>query len=191
MGRYQKIEKIDERLEGFPWEPVLVEKVLIPIHQAKVAFVMGHELGCIALCGMVGEMLAVFRFQISEYARTHGTTNRVTSGRRKVRNFEEQTQTQRMGLLKELGLIDSETKDKLAKLARTRNKWLHRLSETHEALSDDAIESYRLACELAEAFFRSGGEGERFNLNPDVLAYLKGANANASSRTRENEFQSP
>src|SRR5258707_5386787 len=67
--RYEQVNGLDVQLFLFPHEKILVEKVLIPFHQAKVAFVLGHELGCIALCGMVAEMLATFRFQVSP----HGT----------------------------------------------------------------------------------------------------------------------
>src|SRR5262245_30780423 len=54
VGRYAQVANLDHALFFFPTEhPVLVEKVLIPLHQAKVAFVLGHEFGCIAMCGMV------------------------------------------------------------------------------------------------------------------------------------------
>src|SRR5690606_38073942 len=66
-ARYERLTECDYPLFAFPYDQVVAEKVMIPLHQAKVAFILGYELGCIAMCGMVGEMLASLRFKMSRF----------------------------------------------------------------------------------------------------------------------------
>lgn len=172
-GRYLSLAGIDEQAAVFPSEPVLVEKVLIPLHQAKVAFVLGHELGCIALAGMVAEMLATLRFQVSPHgsgpsAMTKGQQNRLFG-----RTFEEIDHSRRLGILELLGLIDSETGNQFKEMSGIRNKYLHRLSQPHVEMAADARRSYELAVTLAVKVLGLGIAPSGAKIDPEVLTYIR------------------
>ena len=51
-----------------PAEPTLLEKLVWPLRHAKGSYALGTHLGCIALCGMVGEMVAILLWDISKVA---------------------------------------------------------------------------------------------------------------------------
>lgn len=174
VGRYAKLGNSDARLAAFPVEQVLMEKVLIPLHQAKVAFIMGHEIGCIALCGMVGEMLAIFRFQVSVHGSGPQAMSESQQERLFSRPFERIEHSRRIGLLEMLKLIDTQTADEFLKLSKLRNTYLHRLSQDHDQLATQAIEAYRTVGKLAEKILGLGFQTRAVKISPEVLAYIRG-----------------
>jgi hypothetical protein len=186
-SRYALLAGIDAAAMVFPAEQLLVEKVLIPLHQAKVAFVLGHELGCIALCGMVAEMLATLRFQVSE----HGCGPKVMTESRQRRlfgrSFEEIEHSRRVGFLELLGLINLATGDLFKEMSGIRNKYLHRLSQPHAEMSKDALRSYQITVALSISVLGLGFLDGRATLNGEVLAYIKSRQAAGGSMSSANE----
>ena len=172
-GRYKALMGVDHQMAIFPVEPVLLEKVLYPLHQAKVAFVLGHELGCIALSGMVAEMLATLRFQISPFGSGQQALSKGRQTRLFGRDFEEMEHSRRLGLLELLGLIDLATGDEFKELSSIRNRYLHRLSHPHKEMSDDARRAYELAVGLAFKILGIGLKDRRATIAPEVLAYIR------------------
>jgi hypothetical protein len=173
IGRYAQLGNSDGMLFAFPLEQVLMEKVLIPLHQAKAAFIMGHELGCIALSGMVGEMLSIFRFQISPHGSGPHAMTETQQERFFGRTFERIDHGRRIGILELLRLIDSQTADQFLRLSRTRNAYLHRLSEPHEELAKNAKEAYGIVAGLAAKILGLGIETRVVKISPEVLDYVR------------------
>lgn len=172
-GRYLSLKGLDDALFIFPAEKALIEKILIPLHQAKVAYVLGHELGCIALAGMVAEMLATLRFQISRFGSGPDAMTPRQQERLFGRSFERLEHSRRIGLLQLLHLIDRSAADEFVELSQLRNKYLHRLSEPHEELAADAKRSFEIAVRLAVKITGLAVEGAKIKLNPELLAYVK------------------
>jgi hypothetical protein len=180
-ARYGNLVGLDNQLAVFPHEEVLIEKVLIPLHQAKVAYVLGHELGCIALSGMVAEMLATLRFRVSGFGSGPNAMTKRRQERLFGRDFEGMEHSRRVGILELLKLIDSETAEQFSILSKVRNKYLHRLSEPHEELAKDALRSYAIAVTLAVKTLGLGFKESSVTINPEVLAYIKARSANTSN----------
>lgn len=148
-ARYLQIANYDTRLSLVPVDKMLMEKVFIPLHQAKVAYVLGHELACIALSGMASEMLATLRFQMSTYGSGSHKMAKTRQERLFGNTFERIDHSRRVGVLELLNLIDAETGDYFREIAKIRNAYLHRISHSHEEMSRDAKRSYQLVAELA------------------------------------------
>lgn len=172
-GRYAALAGIDHQIAVFPTEQALVEKVLIPLHQAKVAFVLGHELGCIALSGMVAEMLATLRFQVSPLGSGPTALTEARQQRLFGNPFERIDHSRRVGILELTGLIDLQTGDLFKEMSKIRNAYLHRLSHPHEEMAKDARRSYELAVMLAVKVLGLGIAQGGAKISPEVLAYIK------------------
>jgi len=57
--RYREIASVPGALPVAPSEPTILEKLVWPLRHAKGSYALANYLGCIALCGMVGGMVAV------------------------------------------------------------------------------------------------------------------------------------
>lgn len=178
-GRYSRVAECDHEMAVFPHEKMLFEKVLIPLHQAKVAFVLGHELGCIALSGMVAEMLAILRFQISP----HGTGASAMSPSRQERlfgrTFEQIEHSRRVGILELLNLIDAPTAEMFKTIAKIRNAYLHRFSHSHADMGTDAITAYSTAVGLSIKVLGLGIDGFHAKISPEVRAFIRKSEASS------------
>lgn len=62
--RYREIAAVPGTLFIAPKEPTILEKLIWPLRHAKGCYALANCLGCIALCGMVGEMVAILLWDI-------------------------------------------------------------------------------------------------------------------------------
>ncbi|MGH6895868.1 MAG: hypothetical protein ACREJ5_04895 [Geminicoccaceae bacterium] len=117
-----------------PALPLLIEKVVSPLVNAKVAFVAGNPLGTIALCGFVAEMIALMLY---EMANDDGRAGGVSTD-----EFESQWQHERVKILHTLGIINQDVKEKLDIIRKERRKYLHFISKDHSLVFEDALRVY-------------------------------------------------
>src|SRR5439155_23380557 len=61
--RYREISKASGELLVAPNERTILEKLIWPLRHAKGSYALANYLGCIALCGMVGEMVALLLWE--------------------------------------------------------------------------------------------------------------------------------
>jgi hypothetical protein len=170
--RYHNLEGMDSLLAAIPESQLIVEKVLIPLRQAKAAYVMGHEFSCLALSAMVGEMLATLRFLISDYSTrqepmTVSTQKLIFGG-----SFEDLSQSRRISVLRGLKLIDEQTGKDFAELSQIRNKYLHRLTKDHKTMEPDARKCYEIAAKLTAVIFGFSLHGASITLHPDIMRFI-------------------
>ena len=59
IERYKRISSVAMEPVMLPALPILIEKIVSPLVNSKMAFVAGNPLGTIALCGFVAEMMAL------------------------------------------------------------------------------------------------------------------------------------
>lgn len=174
--RYAHFKNADNELFFFPTtRSDVVQKVLIPLFQAKAAFVLGHELSCIAMCGMVGEMLTIVRFEMSRNTLTRAQQGRLLGGL-----FENIQQRRRVQLLELMGMLDTETANELNDLGGVRNTYLHNLSKPHDDMWRDAVRAYKLAVRLTAKILGFGLKNGQVTISPEFLDYLKQAEADSS-----------
>ena len=65
IERYKRISSAAREPAILPALPILIEKVVTPLVNAKVAFIAGNPLGTIALCGFVAEMIALTLYEMA------------------------------------------------------------------------------------------------------------------------------
>jgi len=160
-GRYNEISKFDHLLPIVPADDLILTKIVWPLRSAKQAYVLGDNLGCIALSGFTGEMVASLTFQflglrLGQTPMTPKLEEQLFGG-----TFERLSQSRRVDILHALGAWTDDQMKKAGELAKIRNKYLHRLSADVNRMELEAELAYRLAIELAAGAvgFRIGDKG--------------------------------
>ncbi len=175
LARYQRASRVDGMLFALPSHDSLARGVLVPVHNAKAALVLGHYLSCIGLCGVVSEVLCVLRFDAAEVQCGGATLDRAKQREMWGREFERLYQGQRVGALSALGLISPPTRDLLRSIAAIRNKYMHIYGSEGGAEEADAFEVYRATCEATVAVLGLGVTNSSLVLHPGILRFLQRA----------------
>jgi hypothetical protein len=138
--RYKRISSVATEPFILPALPILIEKVVSPLVNAKVAFVAGNPLGTIALCGFVAEMMALMLYEMAcDEGRGAGLTND---------KFERCGQEKRVEILRERAIIDQDTSEDFDMIRKVRRKYLHFISQEHALISEDAVQVYAKSIRL-------------------------------------------
>jgi hypothetical protein len=174
-GRYEEISKTDRPLFAFPQHPRLFNGIVTPLHNAKAAYIIGHFLSCIALAGVICEMVAIFRFEIASI-QCGGKT--LDESRQKLlwgRSFEMLGQKERIGALDALGLLDHSTIKAMADVQGIRRKYMHLLTNEKDSEKVDAKRAYSLAVEVCAAVVGAKLQDGSFaiHFHPDLTRWLK------------------
>ena len=174
--RYRDVTRKEPRfgLSAPPAESGILSKLVFPLHQAKASYVAGDFLGCIALCGLVAEMITILAYEV--YAPgVLGRPLREDEQRAAWNNrtFEELYQSQRIRALSEQNMIGSVEKEALELIAEKRKWYLHYFSKSHDKLSGDALLCYERAFKLAVAVLGQDLRDGRFAFRPEMIEYLR------------------
>jgi hypothetical protein len=170
--RYREVTKTPGELPFAPKEPTILEKLIWPLRHAKGSYALANYLGCIALCGMVGEMVAVLLWDISKVPLGDHPMSEDEQDGLFGRTFEKLPQERRTRVLRSLKLIDRDTKDAFDRLRSIRNKYLHLLSQTHERFVADAQSAYESSLKLVAVVLGQTFQDGKVVLRPDLMAYL-------------------
>jgi hypothetical protein len=165
IERYKRISSVAVEPAALPALPILIEKVVSPLVNAKAAFVAGNPLGTIALCGFVAEMMALMLHQMAE---NDGVIIDVTEN-----EFESYGQQKRVKRLRDRNFISQEAKSAFDVIRENRREYLHFISKTHSHVFDDALKSYTksmwLLVDLVGQEFKNGA----LLLKPSFARYLR------------------
>ena len=173
VDRYKSINAEKRRLFAAPMEPRILDKIIWPLRSAKSACMLGNYIGCISLCGMVAEMLAMLIYEISDFF-VNGKLM-TTEQEKSVFGckFEKLGQDRRIKVLNAYKIIDGELKNKFDLIRNTRKKYLHLWSHDHDCLYADAIKLYSVSVEIAVHIIGQDIHDGKISLNPRLIEYLK------------------
>jgi hypothetical protein len=172
VARYNEIAAIADPLPIVPAERTILGKLVWPLRHAKGSYALGNYLACIALCGMVGEMVAILLWDISK-AQLHGQP--VTEANQRAllgSTFEKLGQERRVAVLHALRLVDDATKTAFDDLREIRRRYLHFLSQPHAQLSADARRAYERALKVVAVVLGPTFHEGKVSLRPDLMDYL-------------------
>jgi len=143
-----------------------------PLRHAKGSYALGNYLGCIALCGMVGEMVALLLWDISKLRLKEKPWDEKAQTAILGSTFEKLGQARRIKVLCAVGVVKSESVVVFDGLRNIRNKYLHFLSQSHELAASNAKQAYQHASKLVEIVLGVRIEGGAVVLRPDLETYL-------------------
>ncbi|PQO27597.1 hypothetical protein C5Y96_18900 [Blastopirellula marina] len=147
-SRYRKASKQLDRLGLVPNHPTIINHVLRPLIEARNCFILKMPVACIAQAGLVGEMVALWRF---EMLKTEIGGKPLNKDRQKLlfgRSFDKMGQDQRVKVLEGLDDVDADLASKFTELRGLRRQYLHFLIEDESALETDSLKALKLASEL-------------------------------------------
>lgn len=174
--RYRQISATEQdRLAVVPSERRVLDKLVWPLRDAKACYVTGSFIGAIALCGMVAEMVALLRFDVSNYRIKGQSLDEAEQQVMLKTTFEKAGQSQRTKFLHAYGLIDNSTRDALNEVRQIRRRYLHFYSQSQTNIQTDAVRIYDLALELVVAMIRPNTSSEPgvVTLDPDLTRSLQ------------------
>jgi hypothetical protein len=175
-ARYGKISEFDGGLIAVPQHPRLFNGIVTPLHNAKAAYVIGHYLSCIALCGVICEMVAIFRFEI---ANMKCAGKPLDDDRQRLlwgRTFEMLGQKDRIGVLEVFGLLDQKVIQALNDVQGIRRRYMHLLRDDKGQESADALQAYSCAIQVCVAVIGAKVQpgSHSIEFHPNVNSWLMG-----------------
>lgn len=170
--RYKEIAALNDPIPVAPAEPTILEKLVWPLRHAKGSYGLGSYLSCIALCGMVGEMVALLMWEISNVTLQNNPLDEAGERTLFGSTFERLGQERRTQVLLSFQRIDAETKRAFDTLRDIRRRYLHFLSQPHEQLAADARTAYEQALRVVTVVLGVAFEDGGIALRPDLMAYL-------------------
>ena len=188
--RYLQVSVEEEnRLFIVPAHPLIFDKLIWPLRFAKGAYALGNYLATIALCGTTMEMCAILIFEMNQSYVTQDDSKRTLSNKEQVRlfgsTFERLGQERRVDVLLALKFIDEPIKEQFDFVRERRRKYLHFLSQGHERLPEDAVETFRKTIKAVKSMLGLDVDASgKIVLRPQVLQYLKDSVASKTDRDK-------
>lgn len=181
LKRYEKLLPISGTLYVIPLDKRLEEKLIVPLRQAYASFLLGNYLGTLGLCGMIGEMLAIFKFDISSL-EIEGRIMSLDDQRALFgNNFERLGQERRIEVLHVYGVIKDDYARLLEKIRKIRNNYLHFWSRDHDQIENDAYQVLVATIEGIKKTFPQEFEDGKVLIGDEIVQYLsKGENEGAT-----------
>lgn len=173
VERYRLISEVQDPLFVAPAEQNILEKLVWPLRHAKGSYALGNYLGCIGMCGMVGEMVALLLWDISQpllqERHLDDSAQRALFGS----SFERLGQQKRVQVLKGLSIIEHDSVVAFDALREIRRRYLHFYSQHHVRIADDALRAYEYALAVVAVVLGQSVSEGRLLLRPDLMAYLE------------------
>lgn len=172
LERHDRLRALADSLHAIPTDQRLREKLIFPLREAFGSFLTGNFLGTLALCGMIGEMLAIFQFEISDI-QIHNRGMTSEDQKHLFGNqFEKLGQERRIEILLLYRVIDEDYAKHLEKIRKIRNNYLHYWSNDHEQVENDAYQVFCSTIEVVKKTFPQEAEDGKVRISEAVHQYL-------------------
>ena len=100
LERYHDIASVNDPLFVAPAENNILQKLVWPLRHAKGSYALGNHLGCIAMCEMVGEMVAILLWEISKASLQQAQIDKAAQKALFGNTFERLGQERRVQVLR-------------------------------------------------------------------------------------------
>ena len=174
VGRYREMSPSRTGLFFAPADERIMAKLVWPLKNAIACHMVGNHLGAIALCGLVAEMAAILRFEVSDVRINN---QRMDDDAQKAlfgSSFEKMGQERRVAVLRAYGLIDDDMRRLFDVVRGRRRSYLHFFSRDLTPLARDAVEVFRATVSLVVSVLGLTTRDGKIVLDPAVERYLEG-----------------
>jgi hypothetical protein len=176
VAAYREITAVESvaPLVEVPIERQIEKRILMPLRNAKVGFVLENYFAVIALCGLVAEMVAILLFEMAHHDMPPEEQRQIFG-----QSFQRLGQERRIDVLKAKGLIDPQQVDWFGIIKRVRNNHLHFL-DAQLPTRQDCLDVYRAAYGLVATTFKRDGTS-LFGYRRDLVEHLSRRSAGQES----------
>ena len=171
--RYGEIT--DETVEP-PFVPThegIMQHVIRPLKEAKQCYVLGMPVACIAQAGLVGEMVALWRFRMLDTRIDGRPLDEELQKQLMGREFDKLGQEERVRVLRALDTLDEAMVQAFGQLRSIRRQYLHFMVDLGRDADRDAREAIKHACTLVVKTLGMTIQNGRIVLPPKVTRYIK------------------
>lgn len=171
--RYKEVT--DEATEPtiVPLHDGIMSHVIRPLKEAKQCYVLGMPVACIAQAGLVGEMVALWRFRMLEPKLDGRPLDEELQKLLKGREFGKLGQEERVRVLRALDTIDEPSVQAFGQLRAIRRRYLHFMIDPQRDIDRDAREAIKYACTLVVKTLDMTFQNGRVVLPPKVMRYIQ------------------
>lgn len=168
-------EASNERSEPpfVPSHDTIMRHIIRPLAEAKRCYVLGMPVACIAQAGLVGEMVALWRFRMLEptiNGRSHEEILKEVLGQK---DFDRLGQEERVRILKAIEPLDDETVQAFGQLRSLRRQYLHFMIDLQRDVERDARKALEFASTLVVKTLDVKIVDGRIVLPPRVMRYIQ------------------
>jgi hypothetical protein len=174
LERYIEITTEDSNVPIVPRTEEIDERLLKPLKSAKKNYCLGDYLATIASCGIIGEMLAILVWKISEVKIRGNLITEEDEERLFSRKFEKLGQERRLEILKVLHFVNDSQYNKFNSIRKSRTPYLHLwttdLKNEKEKAKKCVEEAFSLFKEIINLKLK---DARSLSINPQVLKLFK------------------
>lgn len=147
-ARYREVSDSAPQLIYAPIESRILDKLVWPLRHAKASYMLGSYLSTIALAGMIGEMVAMLTWEMSEPQLNGKPVDEEQEVALFGSRFEKLGQERRVSILKAYSMIAGPAVAAFDTIRAIRRRYLHLWSQDHDRLPTDAIACFKAATDL-------------------------------------------
>jgi len=177
LERYAKMSSKELYIPFTLAKPEIIEqRIIAPLESAKRFACVEEYLASIALSGLVGEMLAVFIWEMESDERKNARGHTIQDQKIFTNSFDRLQQSLRINVIEAFGYVDTKQVGKFRELAKNRNKILHSWTDSYlrEEIEKIAIECYSLAASLMKEIFKLElKDAGSLKIDQKVMRYVK------------------
>lgn len=184
--RYEEVTDTSLEPVASPDHPV-IKSVIWPLLEAKCCYVLAMPVACIAQAGLVGEMVAIWRFRMLEQELDGRPLDKKLQKQLFGSAFDKLGQRRRVKVLHGLEVLDDEIKEAFDRLRELRNKYLHNMVDPLRDKDADARRAYEYACKLVTKTLGLKITTGAFVLPPKVLRFIQSLEKTDAEKTPSSE----
>lgn len=186
LNRYTEVTIEDTHITFAPAYPNIVERIVKPLVTAKRHYSLGEYVSCIAVSGIICEMLTLLVWKMSTI-KIHGQ-DITPKGEEKLfgKNFEKSDQKRRIDILLTIKAISDEQYKKFDNVRDTRNRYMHAWEYDTKQQKGDArrliITILLLFKEVTDMKLVVDETGDqKVTINPRLHEFLQKSNASKNT----------
>lgn len=145
--RYRQVTDHCDEPRLVPMHDVIVRHVIRPLSEAKRCYVLGMPVACIAQAGLVGEMVALWRFRMILAEMSSLPEDRRTE-LPALDAFDRMGQQGRVSTLREIEQLDPDLVSAFGELRGIRREYMHFMVGDKKNPDRDALKAMKFATSL-------------------------------------------
>jgi hypothetical protein len=147
-GRYRQVTNEEQEPIVVPQHESLMRRIVRPLLEAKQCYILRMPVACIAQAGLVGEMVALWRFRMLQPTIDGRAFSEELQKLILGREFDKLGQEERVRVLRGLEEIEPEVVAAFGELRALRRKYLHFMVDTSVDVDADARRALQYAALL-------------------------------------------
>jgi hypothetical protein len=171
--RYTQVSNQSSELHIVPLHDAIMHHVVRPLKEAKQCYVLGMPVACIAQAGLVGEMVALWRFRMLQPQIDGRALDEALQKLVFGREFNKLGQEERIRVLRAIDQIEDETVQAFGELRSLRRQYLHFMVDEQKDIDADARRALGYANTLVVKTLSVSDQDGKLVLPPKVLRYIQ------------------